>query len=144
MKKSLVKVQVPVSSDYTDEHLKFIKQMGVDNCFVMFTDQDSNYDGVNKFLERCRKAGLTVNDIDYVLPHQANIRIIDAAKKRFNIPDEKVLTNISSYGNMSATSIAVLLDENARSGKFKKGDKLLFVAFGAGMTAAAAILTWNK
>ncbi len=62
MKKSLVKVQVPVSSDYTDEHLKFIKQMGVDNCFVMFTDQDSNYDGVNKFLERCRKAGLTVND----------------------------------------------------------------------------------
>ncbi len=90
------------------------------------------------------KSGLTVNDIDYVLPHQANIRIIDAAKKRFGIPDEKVLTNIDSYGNMSATSIAVLLDENAKAGKFKKGDKLLFVAFGAGMTAAATILTWNK
>lgn len=90
------------------------------------------------------KAGLTADDIDYVLPHQANIRIIEAARKRFDIPAEKVLTNIEDYGNMSATSIAVLLDESARAGKFKKGDKLLLVAFGAGMTAAATILTWNK
>ena len=90
------------------------------------------------------KANLNIDDIDYVLPHQANLRIIDAAKKRFKIPDGKVLVNIDSYGNMSATSIPVLLDENARAGKFKKGDKLLLVAFGAGMTAAAAIITWNK
>ena len=90
------------------------------------------------------KAKLNIDDIDYVLPHQANLRIIDAAKKRFKIPDGKVLVNIDSYGNMSATSIPVLLDENARAGKFKKGDKLLLVAFGAGMTAAAAIITWNK
>lgn len=91
------------------------------------------------------KAGLTMADIDYVLPHQANIRIIDAAKKRFGITEEgKVLTNIDSYGNMSATSIPVLLDENAKKGKFKRGDKLLFVAFGAGMTAAAAIVEWQK
>lgn len=62
LKKSLMKVQLPVSSDYTDEHLKFIKQMGVDNCFVMFKDEDSNYEGVNRFLDRCRKAGLTIND----------------------------------------------------------------------------------
>lgn len=62
MKKSFMKVQVPVSSDYTDEHLGFIKQMGVDNCFVMFRDEDSDYDGVNRFLERCRSKGLTVND----------------------------------------------------------------------------------
>lgn len=60
--KSLMKVQMPVTSDYTDDHLKFIKQMGVDNCFVMFRDEDSNYDGVNKFLDRCNKMGLTVND----------------------------------------------------------------------------------
>lgn len=58
----MMKVQVPVNSSYSDERLHFIKQMGIDNCFVMFTDEDSNYDGVNKFLERCRKAGLTVND----------------------------------------------------------------------------------
>ena len=91
-----------------------------------------------------KEAKLTIDDIDYVLPHQANIRIIEAARKRFDIPVEKVLTNIEDYGNMSATSIAVLLDENAKAGKFKKGDKLLFVAFGAGMTAAATIVTWNK
>ena len=90
------------------------------------------------------KSGLGIDDIDYILPHQANIRIIDAAKKRFGIPDEKVLTNIDAYGNMSATSIPVLLDENARAGKFRKGDKLLMVAFGAGMTAAAAVVVWNK
>ena len=89
-------------------------------------------------------AELDVADIAYVLPHQANIRIIEAARKRFNIPEEKVLTNISEYGNMSATSIPVLLDENAKAGKFRKGDKLLLVAFGAGMTAAATVLTWNK
>ena len=90
------------------------------------------------------RAGLCAEDIDFVLPHQANKRIIEAAAKRFKIPDEKVLVNIDAYGNMSATSIPVLLDEAARAGRFKKGDKLLFVAFGAGMTAAAAILTWNK
>ncbi|MDE6398380.1 MAG: ketoacyl-ACP synthase III [Clostridiales bacterium] len=90
------------------------------------------------------KAGLTMNDIDYVLPHQANIRIIEAARKRFDVPPEKVLTNMELYGNMSATSIPVLLDENAKAGKFRKGDKLLMVAFGAGMTAAACIVTWQK
>ncbi|MDE7395322.1 MAG: ketoacyl-ACP synthase III [Clostridiales bacterium] len=89
-------------------------------------------------------AGLTADQIDYVLPHQANLRIIDAAKKRFKIPDEKVLTNIASFGNMSSTSIPVLLDENAKQGKFKKGDKLLLVAFGAGMTAAATVIEWQK
>lgn len=90
------------------------------------------------------KAGLSMQDIDFVLPHQANIRIIEAARKRFDIPEEKVLHNMDSYGNMSATSIPVLLDENAKAGKFKKGDKLLLVAFGAGMTAAACVLVWNK
>lgn len=89
-------------------------------------------------------ANLTADQIDYVLPHQANLRIIDAAKKRFKIPDEKVLTNIDRFGNMSSTSIPVLLDENAKNNKFKKGDKLLLVAFGAGMTAAAAVIEWQK
>lgn len=96
---------------------------------------------MEKTLEAAR---LTIEDIDYVLPHQANIRIIEAARKRFDIPEEKVLTNIASYGNMSATSIAVLLDESAKAGKFRKGDKLLMVGFGAGMTAAGCIVEWKK
>lgn len=91
---------------------------------------------------KCAK--LDIADIDYVLPHQANLRIIEAAKKRFKLGDDKVLTNIGECGNMSATSIAVLLDENARLGKFKKGDRLLFVAFGAGLTAGSLIIEWAK
>lgn len=98
---------------------------------------------VSEIEKALKSANLTIEDIDYVLPHQANMRIIDAAKKRFGVPKEKVLTNIATCGNMSATSIAVLLDEFARSGKFNAGDKLLLVAFGAGMTAGAAIIQWG-
>lgn len=116
---------------------------------VLNMDGQATYKfAVTVMVEQMKKAldlaGLSAQDIDFVLPHQANMRIIEAARKRFDIPEEKVLTNIESYGNMSATSIAVLLDESAKAGKFRRGDKLLFVAFGAGMTAASAIIVWNK
>lgn len=89
-----------------------------------------------------KAAGLEKSEIDYFLPHQANIRIIDAAAKRLGLSADRVLTNIERCGNMSATSISVLLDEYNRKGTFKKGDKLLLVAFGAGMTAGACIIEW--
>ncbi len=91
-----------------------------------------------------QKAGLTTADIDYFLPHQANMRIIDGAAKRLALKPERVLTNIASCGNMSATSISVLLDEYARKNTFKRGDKLLLVAFGAGMTSGACVIEWQK
>lgn len=94
--------------------------------------------------EVCRRAGITPADVDWYLPHQANVRIIDASLKKFRIDKSKVLLNISEYGNMSATSIMVLLDEYAKKGTFRKGDKLLFVAFGAGLTSGAVLLTWNR
>lgn len=87
-------------------------------------------------------ADLKKEDIDYFLPHQANIRIIDGAAKRLGLGKEKVLVNIDACGNMSATSIPVLLDEYNRKGVFKKGDKLLLVAFGAGMTSGACVIEW--
>ncbi len=92
----------------------------------------------------CRLAGIAPAEVDWYLPHQANIRIIDASLRKFKIGKEKVLVNISEYGNMSATSISVLLDEYARRGTFKEGDKLLFVAFGAGLTSGAVLLEWKK
>ena len=92
----------------------------------------------------CARAGLTPADIDWYLPHQANIRIIDASLKKFKIDKSKVLTNIADYGNMSATSVMVLLDEFAKKGTFRKGDKLLFVAFGAGLTSGAEIVAWQR
>lgn len=88
-------------------------------------------------------AGMDQTDIDYFLPHQANIRIIDGAAKRLGLAPERVLTNIADCGNMSATSIPVLLDEYNRKNTFKKGDKLLLVAFGAGMTSGACIIEWQ-
>jgi 3-oxoacyl-[acyl-carrier-protein] synthase-3 len=95
---------------------------------------------VDAVLER---AGLTTADIDYFLPHQANMRIIDGAAKRLGLKPERVLTNIQTCGNMSATSISVLLDEYAKKNTFKRGDKLLLVAFGAGMTSGACIVEWQ-
>jgi 3-oxoacyl-[acyl-carrier-protein] synthase-3 len=90
------------------------------------------------------KAGLSEGDIKYVLSHQANMRIIDAAQSRMNIPRERFLTNIDNYGNTSSASIPILLDEANREGKFKKGDLLALTAFGAGLTTGACILRWNK
>ncbi len=94
--------------------------------------------------EVCRRAGIAPAEVDWYLPHQANIRIIDASLRKFKIRKEKVLTNIAEYGNMSATSVSVLLDEFARRGTFRRGDKLLFVAFGAGLTSGAVLAEWNK
>lgn len=91
-----------------------------------------------------KRAGLTTADVDYFLPHQANMRIIDGAAKRLGLKPDRVLTNIGTCGNMSATSISVLLDEYAKKNTFKRGDKLLLVAFGAGMTSGACLIEWQK
>jgi 3-oxoacyl-[acyl-carrier-protein] synthase-3 len=89
-------------------------------------------------------AGLSKNDIDHVLPHQANLRIIEAAQKRLRIPRYKVLTSIERYGNMSSASIPVLLDEANRGGRLKAGDILVMSAFGGGLTTGACVLRWGK
>lgn len=91
-----------------------------------------------------RKAGLQKSDVDWFLPHQANTRIIDAAASRLEIGHDRVLVNIAEHGNVSSTSIGLLLDESARSGTFKRGDKLLMVAFGAGLTSGAALVEWTR
>lgn len=90
------------------------------------------------------KAGLTANDIDWFIPHQANLRIIDAGMKRLGIPKEKVVVTIDKYGNSSAATVPVALDEIYRAGKIKKGDKILMISFGAGMTSGAFIVEWSK
>ncbi len=92
----------------------------------------------------CERAGLTPADVDWYLPHQANVRIIDASLKKFHIDKSKALLNISECGNMSATSLMVLLDEYAKKGTFRPGDKLLLVAFGAGLTSGAVLVEWKK
>jgi 3-oxoacyl-[acyl-carrier-protein] synthase-3 len=86
--------------------------------------------------------GLTVHDIDMLVPHQANQRITDAVADRIGIPREKVMSNIEKYGNTSAATIPICLHEAAAEGRIKKGDRLLLVAYGAGFTWGSILLDW--
>ena len=88
-------------------------------------------------------AGLTADDVDVVIPHQANIRIIQAACERLGIPMEKASTVLHYTGNTSSASIPLALVDAADAGKIKKGDTVLLVGFGAGMTAASALIVWG-
>lgn len=90
------------------------------------------------------RANLTSDRLNWLLLHQANQRILDAVAKRLNIPDEKVLSNLGNYGNTSAASIPLVLDEAVRQGKIQPGDLLAISGFGAGLTWGAAILEWGK
>ncbi|HHX23657.1 MAG: beta-ketoacyl-ACP synthase III [Tepidanaerobacteraceae bacterium] len=97
-------------------------------------------DSTKKVVE---KAGLSLEDIDFIVPHQANIRIIRAAMKRLKFPIERVLLNLDKYGNMSAASIPVAIDEAFKAGKIRKGNKIVLVGFGAGLTWGANLLEWS-
>jgi len=88
----------------------------------------------------CEKAAVTLDDIRYIVPHQANIRIIDFAAHRLGIPTEKFRVNIDRYGNTSSASIPIALYELLRSGKAGKGDLILFTAFGGGLASAASLV----
>ena len=87
-------------------------------------------------------AGLTNKDIDFLIPHQANIRIIEAARKRLKLDEDKVYVNLDRFGNMSAASIPVALDEAVESNIISKGDNIIMVGFGGGLTWASALMKW--
>ncbi len=89
------------------------------------------------------KNNLTAEDISLVVPHQANIRIIDALAHTLGIPLEKVFTNVHKYGNTSSASIPIALDEANHAGLLKTGNNVLLVSFGAGLTWGAALLKWS-
>jgi len=89
------------------------------------------------------KAGLKKEDVDFLIPHQANMRIIEAATKRLGLAPEKVYINLDRYGNMSSASIPVALDEAYQAGLLQRDHKVVMVAFGAGLTWAAAVVNWE-
>jgi 3-oxoacyl-[acyl-carrier-protein] synthase III len=91
-----------------------------------------------------KAAGLTTNEIDLVVPHQANIRIIEAACKRLDIPMDKAAIVLHETGNTSSASIPLALFDAADNARIKTGDNVLLVGFGAGMTAASAVIKWNQ
>lgn len=89
-----------------------------------------------------QKANLQKSDVDWLIPHQANKRIIDAAAKYLDMPDEKVVINIQEYGNTSAASIPIALSEAVQAGKIKSGDIIVFVGFGGGLSWGAVAWKW--
>lgn len=91
-----------------------------------------------------KQCGLTIDDVDCIIPHQANQRIIQAIGQKVGAPAEKFMVNVDKYGNTSAASIAVAMDEANRSGRLKKGDLLMIVAFGGGFTWGASLVEWDK
>ena len=90
-----------------------------------------------------KQAGLTAEDIDVVVPHQANVRIVQTACKRLGIPFEKAAMVIERTGNTSSASIPLALDDAVRGGRVREGDHVLMVGFGAGMTSASALVRWS-
>ncbi|KNY26039.1 beta-ketoacyl-ACP synthase III [Pseudobacteroides cellulosolvens] len=87
---------------------------------------------------------ISLDDVSLIVPHQANIRIIEGAAKRLNVPNEKVYSNLNKYGNTSSASIPIALYEAIQDGLVKKGDNIVMVGFGGGLTWGSVLLKWNK
>jgi 3-oxoacyl-[acyl-carrier-protein] synthase-3 len=127
---------MPASCQTVEQGSHFIKMRGNE----LFKVAVRNLEDVSrKVLE---KAGLTTNDIDLFIPHQANQRITEAVRERLGLSSEKVYSNIARIGNTSSASIPICLDECAQTGRLKKGDLVLMSAFGAGVTWGAVLMRW--
>ncbi|WP_163651991.1 beta-ketoacyl-ACP synthase III [Listeria sp. PSOL-1] len=95
-------------------------------------------------LEVLEKAGLEKTDLDLLIPHQANIRIMEASRERLDLPEEKLMKTVHKYGNTSSSSIALALIDAVQEGRVHDDDNLLLVGFGAGLTWGALVLRWGK
>lgn len=124
----------PATHDTVDAREHYIYQEGR----VVYKNAVS--DMLSSTLSVMKRNNLTVEEVDWLVPHQANLRIIEAVSRRAKFPEEKVLINIQHYGNTSAASIPLCLDEYKH--KLKKGDKIMMTAFGAGFTWGALYLVW--
>ena len=94
-------------------------------------------------LESVRKSGLEPDDISLFIPHQANVRIIEAVAKGLDLPMDQIFTNVDQYGNTSAASVPIAMAEAVNEGRVKVGDQITIVAFGAGFTSGAVTIEWT-
>jgi 3-oxoacyl-[acyl-carrier-protein] synthase-3 len=126
----------PITQANAGQHLATLAMLGKE---VFKHAVNRMKEASEKVIER---AGLQPEDIACVIPHQANLRIIDAIADRLAVPNERVFVNLDKYGNTSAAAVAIALDEANRSGAFKRGENIVLVVFGAGLTWAAAAIRW--
>jgi 3-oxoacyl-[acyl-carrier-protein] synthase-3 len=125
---------MPSTDETRSERMEFVKQEG----------REIFKQAVMAMEESCREvlaiADMSISDVDLVIPHQANIRIIDAVAKRLGVTDERVFVNIDRYGNTSSASIPIALDEARRHGRVGEGSTILMTAFGGGLSWGASVV----
>jgi 3-oxoacyl-[acyl-carrier-protein] synthase-3 len=126
----------PASHSTVDQGLHTMKMVGRE----VFKHAVRNMgEAVTRALSEC---GLGAEDVALVIPHQANLRIVEAIRERLGLPPEKVCVNLDRYGNTSAASVPLALDEAVRAGRIKPGDVVVLVAFGGGFTWGATVIRW--
>ena len=130
--------RIPASVESVTENLHFVHMNGTE-VFKFATKVMGE-----AAVAALEDAGLTANDIDCLIPHQANIRIIQSASKRLKVPMDKVIANVDKYGNTSSASIPLALEEALQTGKIKNNDIVVLVGFGAGLTWASCVMKWCK
>jgi len=128
--------KIPASRESVDKKLHYIKMDGNEVFKVAVRAM------AEAAIETLRRADISAEQVDLLIPHQANIRIIEATAKRLKMPMERVYVNLDKYGNTSAASIPIALDEALQVGRIKKGDLILMVAFGAGFTWGGVLIRW--
>ena len=128
--------RIPASEETVKNKLHFLRMEG-NEVFKIAVKVMA--DAANKAIT---KAGLLCTDIDLLIPHQANMRILMAVAKKMGLPEERIFLNIEKYGNMSAASTAVALAEASKEGRIKKDNNVCLVAFGAGLTYGAVVIKW--
>lgn len=127
---------IPITKENVDQKLNTLHMNGRETFKQAVT---SMLTAANKALEQ---SGLTVEDLTCIIPHQANIRIIEALADRLDVPLSNFHINLDKYGNTSAAAVAIALDEANRTGRFKVGDYILMVVFGGGLTYASSVVQW--
>lgn len=127
---------MPVTHEVLDQRLNFIRMEGRE---VFKLAVASMVDAAREVLKR---TGHGVEEVAWLIPHQANLRIMTAVAKRLGIPEEKVHVNVDRYGNMSGATIPIALAEMNQAGRLRPGDLVLMVAFGGGLTWAATLIRW--
>jgi len=129
--------RLPASRETVEKRLHYIKMQGREVFkYAVLGMQESS-------LRALKAAGISPDEVTWLIPHQANMRIIDATRERLGLPAEKVYINIQRYGNTSAASIPIALAEMEEGGVLKRGDIVLMVAFGAGFTWGATLVRWG-
>ena len=126
----------PITKDNADQRLNCIKMNGKETYKHAVI---SMLDATNRALAA---ANLKASDLACIIPHQANLRIIEAIADRMNVPLERFMINLDRYGNTSAGAVAIALDEANRTGRMKEGDYILLVVFGGGLTWASSVIQW--